>query len=125
VHTWDRTRDGERSFRLDRMHSAKVLDERFEPRPGLEAGMLQDVRVARVLYDPEVAPWRVERGASPLARGYALEELAFGGTDWLVGEVLSHRGHAEVLEPDDLRREVARRAKKLQGALRKKPARAR
>src|SRR5439155_19051985 len=26
VHTWDRTRDGERSFRLDRMRDAKLLD---------------------------------------------------------------------------------------------------
>jgi predicted DNA-binding transcriptional regulator YafY len=124
VHTWDRTRDGERSFRLDRMHSAKLLSERFEPRAGLEAGMLQDVRVARVLYDPEVARWRIERGATPLARGYALEDLAVGGSDWLVGEVLSHRGHAEVLEPADLRREVAARTRKLRTALRKKPARA-
>src|SRR5205823_8876113 len=33
VHTWDRTRDGERSFRLDRMHSAKLTGERFEDRP--------------------------------------------------------------------------------------------
>ncbi len=78
IHTWDRTRDGERSFRLDRMHTAKLLDERFEPRPGLEARMLQDVHIARVLFDPEAALWRLERGAAPLARGYALEDLAFG-----------------------------------------------
>jgi hypothetical protein len=41
-----------------------------------------------------------------------------------VGEILSYRGEAEVLEPADLRREVLRRAKRLK-SLAKKPARAR
>jgi proteasome accessory factor BC len=124
VHSWDRTRDAQRSFRLDRMRRAELLKETFEPRPGLEPRKLRDVRVARVLFDPEVARWRIERGALPLARGYALEEIGVGGTDWFVGEILSHRGFAEVLEPEDLRREVAARAKKLKTALAKKPARA-
>ena len=124
VHSWDRTRDAQRSFRLDRMRGAKLLKETFDPRPGLEPRKLRDVRVARVLFDPEVARWRIERGALPLARGYALEEVGVGGTDWLVGEILSHRGFAEVLEPEDLRNEVAARAKKLKAALAKKPARA-
>ena len=78
-----------------------------------------------MLFDPEVARWRIERGALPLARGYALEEIGVGGTDWLVGEILSHRGYAEVLEPADLRQEVAARAKKLKAVLAKRPARAR
>jgi proteasome accessory factor C len=124
VHSWDRTKDGQKSFRLDRMHRAGLLDERFEARPDLEPEKLRDARLARVLFDPEVARWRVERGAQPLAKGYALESMAVGTTDWLVGEILSHRGHAEVLEPEDLRREVAARAKKLRG-LARKPARAR
>jgi proteasome accessory factor BC len=124
VHSWDRTRDAQRSFRLDRMRRAELLKETFDPRPGLEPRKLRDVRVARVLFDPEVARWRIERGALPLARGYALEEVGVGGTDWFVGEILSHRGFAEVLEPEDLRREVASRAKKLKAALAKKPARA-
>src|ERR687883_1087550 len=36
VHTWDRTSDGERTFRLDRMRNAKLHDDRFEPRPGFD-----------------------------------------------------------------------------------------
>ena len=55
VHSWDRTRDAQRSFRLDRMRGAKLLKETFDPRPGLEPRKLRDVRVARVLFDPEVA----------------------------------------------------------------------
>src|SRR5213076_969198 len=49
VHTWDRTRDGERSFRLDRMREAKLLSEQFEPREGFEPSRLRDARTARVL----------------------------------------------------------------------------
>ena len=125
VHSWDRTKDGQRSFRLDRMRGATILDETFEARPGLELRKLRDVTIARVLFDPEVARWRLERGAVPLQKGYALEELGVGGSDWLVGEILSHRGFAEVLEPQNLRAAVAARAKKLRGALAKRPARAR
>jgi proteasome accessory factor BC len=125
VHSWDRTRDAQRSFRLDRMRRAELLEEEFDPRPGLEPAKLRDLRIARVLFDPEVARWRIERGALPLARGYALEEIGVGGTDWFVGEILSHRGFAEVLEPADLRREVTARAKKLKRVLAKRPARAR
>ena len=36
VHAWDPDKDDTRSFRLDRIRSATVLDESFEPRPGIE-----------------------------------------------------------------------------------------
>ena len=36
VHSWDLERDDPRSFRLDRIKSATVLDESFEPREGIE-----------------------------------------------------------------------------------------
>src|SRR3954471_46243 len=72
VHTWDRTRDGERSFRLDRMREAKLLGERFELRDGFEPSRLRDARSARVVYTEEVARWAVERGARPLTDGSAV-----------------------------------------------------
>src|SRR5207244_396025 len=53
VHTWDRTSDGARSFRLDRMRSAKLTRERFEPREGFEPTRLRDARTAKILYDAE------------------------------------------------------------------------
>ena len=117
VHSWDRTRDLQRSFRLDRMRSVRLLDETFQPRPDLEPEKLSDLRTARVLFDAEIAPWRIERGARPLADGTALEELRFGSEDWLVGEILSHRGLAVVLEPSDLRDRVRDRARELKRAL--------
>jgi predicted DNA-binding transcriptional regulator YafY len=125
VHSWDRTRDAQRSFRLDRMRRAELLEESFEPRGEVVPQKLRDVSTARVLFSPVVGRWRVERGAHPLAKGYALEEVRFGSLDWLVGEILSYRGEAEVLEPVELRREVLQRAKRLKSLLGKKPARAR
>jgi len=125
VHSWDRTRDAQRSFRLDRMRRAELLEESFEPRVEVVPQKLRDVSTARVLFSPVVGRWRVERGAQPLAKGYALEEVRFGSLDWLVGEILSYRGEAEVLEPVELRREVLQRAERLKSLLGKKPARAR
>ena len=56
VHTWDRSRDGERSFRLDRMRSARLTDEAFEPRADFEPERLSDAAVsARVWSSKEVA----------------------------------------------------------------------
>jgi predicted DNA-binding transcriptional regulator YafY len=117
VHSWDRSREAQRSFRLDRIRSAELKDEAFEQRAGLEPVKLRDVRTARVLFSPQVARWRIERGATPLARHYAVEDIPVGGSDWLVGEILFYRGEAEVLEPADLRREVHDRARKLQKEL--------
>jgi proteasome accessory factor BC len=113
VHTWDRTRGDVRSFRLDRMRSATLGSEKFEPREGFEPDRLRDARVARIHYSKQVARWEVERGAQQLRDGSATAEQKVGGTEWLVGEILRFRGEAVVLEPPDLRRSVARRAREL------------
>ncbi|MDQ3890202.1 MAG: WYL domain-containing protein [Actinomycetota bacterium] len=118
VHTWDRTRNAERSFRLDRMRSARVLGEHFEPRPGFDPRELRDARAVRIWFSPAIARWRLERGsARRLTDGAALEEAPVGSTDWLVGEILAHRGEAVVLAPADLREYVAARAGELRGEL--------
>jgi proteasome accessory factor C len=118
VHTWDRTREGERSFRLDRMRSARLLEEAFEPRQGFEPRGLRDARPVQIWYSPEVARWRLERGTARLLKdGSAVEEVAVGGEEWLIGEVLSFRGEAVVREPDELRARIADRARALQTEL--------
>jgi proteasome accessory factor C len=117
VHTWDRTRDGERSFRLDRMRDAKLLGEGFEPREGFEPTRLRDARTARVLYTEDVARWALERGARPLADGTAIADLPVGSAEWLESEIFSFRGHAVVLEPEDLRTHIRDRAKELAAEL--------
>jgi predicted DNA-binding transcriptional regulator YafY len=113
VHTWDRTSDGPRSFRLDRMRSAKVTRERFEPREGFEPTRLRDARTATLLYDAAIARWAIERGGRLLADGTAVRDVPAGSDEWLESEVLSLRGEAVLLEPDELRHSVAARAKTL------------
>jgi proteasome accessory factor C len=114
VHTWDRTRDGERSFRLDRMRSARLQRGHFEPREGFDPHEFRDARPARIWYSPEIARWELEKGARRLADGSAVAERPVGSPEWLVGEILSYRGEAVVLEPPELRREIAERAKAVQ-----------
>jgi proteasome accessory factor C len=113
VHTWDRTRDAQRSFRLDRMRSARATGETFESREGFEPVRLRDARVARIVYSKDVARWEVERGAEELVDGTALMEQKVGSPEWLVSEILRFLGEAVVVEPEDLRKLVASRAKGL------------
>jgi predicted DNA-binding transcriptional regulator YafY len=113
VHTWDRTSGAERSFRLDRMRSAKLTRERFEAREGFEPTRLRDARTARVLYREEVARWAVERGARRLVDRTALRELPVGSDEWLESEILALRGDAILLEPAELRSRIAARARAL------------
>jgi proteasome accessory factor C len=123
VHTWDRTSDGERTFRLDRMRNARLTGEHFEPREGFEPHPFARARNARILYSERVARWEVEKGAQALASGKAVREARVG-SDWLVSEIFFHRGEAVVLEPEDLRRLVAERARTLAAGLATPAARA-
>jgi proteasome accessory factor BC len=113
VHTWDRTSDGERSFRLDRMRSAKLLREKFEPREGFEPTRLRGARTARVLYTPQIARYEIERGARRLVGGGATREIPVGSDEWLESDILSKRGEAIVLEPAELRSRIGARAREL------------
>jgi proteasome accessory factor C len=115
VHTWDRAGDGPRTFRLDRIKGARLLDETFDPRPDYDPQAFRDAGTARVRYTGgEPARRAVERwGATLLRDGSAVAELKFGSKEWIVGEVLAWRGDAVVIEPADLRRELRDRAKTL------------
>jgi proteasome accessory factor C len=112
LHAFDPKNEASRSFRLDRIRSAKKLRERFERRPEFDPQRFGGTQTVRIWYSPEVARWEVERGATPLADGSAVREIP-AGEDWLVGEILSYRGEAAVLEPAGLRKRVATRAKEL------------
>ena len=122
VHTWDTERDQPRSYRLDRMRRAKVLRKSFTPREGFDPSELHSATTARIWYSPNVARWEIEKGARPLVDGAAIADKSVGSADWLVGEVVSYRGDAIVLEPQELRALVAHRARELAQELR--PARA-
>jgi proteasome accessory factor BC len=118
IHTWDRTSGGERSFRLDRMRSARITDDVFDPRDGFDPHFLEDALQVRVRYGKPIARYRVERGATRLTDGSALATLRVGTRDWLVSEILADRGEAVVLEPADVRPAIAKRAAQLVKELR-------
>ena len=89
VHTWDRTADGPRTYRLDRMRSARLTRTRFERREGFDPNYLQRPRIARVLHSPAIARWKLERGARSLTDKSAVAELAYKTEEWLLSEVLA------------------------------------
>jgi proteasome accessory factor C len=123
VHTWDLSVDGARTFRLDRMRSARLTDVEFEPRDGFDPSYLRNPRVARLLHSPTVARWKLERGARPLTDGSAVADVPFKTEEWLLSEVLADRGETTVLEPQRLRDVVAKRARRLQRELGRVPSR--
>jgi predicted DNA-binding transcriptional regulator YafY len=126
VHVWDPDKDDTRSFRLDRIRSATVLDESFEPRPGIEpdihgwprTGEVADSRIARLWMTPERARWAREdkRVVEELEDGAVVIELPFAGHEYLAREILKEAGEAVVLEPDDARQSVLEAAEALAGA---------
>jgi proteasome accessory factor C len=128
VHSFDPSRDASRSFRLDRIKSADVTDEEFEPREGMEpdvsgwpsTGEVPDARTARVWISPERARWARETRnvVEELKDGALVVELPYAGTDYLAREILKEAGDAAVLEPDEARQAVLESAEHLAGLTR-------
>ena len=125
VHTWDRTVDGPRTYRLDRMRSAKLTREGFEPRVGFDPNYLAEPAVAHLWHGPPIARWKLERGARALTDKSAIADVTFKTEEWLLSEVLADRGETVVLEPAAMRRAVAARAQSLQSELGLNPRRKR
>ena len=128
VHSFDPAKEQSRSFRLDRIKSVQVLDETYEPRPGIEppvdgwarTGVVPESRPVRVWISPERARWAREdkRVIDELADGAVVVELFSGSDEWLAGEILKEAGDAAVLEPEDARAAVLHAAEALAGAVR-------
>jgi proteasome accessory factor C len=128
VASFDPARDDVRHFRLDRIRSAELTEQRFTRRPEVDpaadvdgwprTGEVTASRIARVWFSPERARWaREERRVNQeLADGSVIVELPFKGVDWLVREVLAEAGDAAVLEPADAREAVLAAVGRLQAA---------
>ncbi len=128
VHSFDPAKEQSRSFRLDRIKSVQVLDETYDPRPGIEppvdgwarTGVVPESRPVRVWISPDRARWAKEdkRVIDELADGAVIVELFSGSDEWLAGEILKEAGDAAVLEPEDARAAVLHAAESLAGAVR-------
>jgi predicted DNA-binding transcriptional regulator YafY len=128
VASFDPARDSVRHFRLDRIKSATVAEEKFEPRPDVDpaadvdgwprTGEVPSSRRARIWISPERARWaREERSVvEDLKDGAVIVELGFAGQDWLVREVLKEAGDAVVLAPEDARVAVLAAAEGIRAA---------
>ncbi|HWF36674.1 MAG TPA: WYL domain-containing protein [Solirubrobacteraceae bacterium] len=127
VASYDPARESVRHFRLDRIKSASVSAESFEPRHDVDpaadvdgwprTGEVPASRRARVWISADRARWAREerRVAQELGDGAVVVELGFAGVDWLVREVLKEAGDAVVLEPPDARQAVLNLAEAVAG----------
>ena len=125
VHTWDRSVDGPRTYRLDRMRSARLTAEKFEPRVAFDPNYLFEPAMARLWHAPPIARWKLERGARALTDKSAVSDVTFKTEEWLLSEVLADRGETVVIQPTAMRRAVAARAQALQSELGLSPRRKR
>jgi proteasome accessory factor BC len=129
VHSFDLEKDKPRSYRLDRIREATVLDESFEPRPGIEpdvhgwlsTGEVPSSEKARIWVSPERARWEREdhRVVDELADGAVIVERTYASHKWLARELLKAAGDAVVLEPDEARLAVLETAEQLAGAVKR------
>lgn len=111
--------DRVKSFRLDRMESVEQTTDRYEvPTTFSVDEFLDDRKVLRtgeprrmrVRYSPRIARWIAEReGVEAAADGSLTMEHPLLDVQWGVRHVLQYGPDAEVLEPSEVRDEVARR----------------
>lgn len=130
VVAWDRDQDAERMFRADRMRSAVLTDQTFEPR-GLEGAdrplytkTEQDVPVRLRLEPPArwVAEYYVVEDVHELGGGSLEVTLPAKDLAWLAKLILRLGGEARVISPPDLRDAVRDMAERTLKPYRRAPA---
>lgn len=120
------TGGGLRVFRLDRMERLEVRDESYRMPAGFAVdSLLRDDRLFRaerprtliVRYSSRIARWIAEReGCRIDADGSLTVHHPLADADWAVRHVLQYGPDAEILEPPDVRTEIARRLGLMLGA---------
>ncbi|MEO8448426.1 MAG: WYL domain-containing protein [Gemmatimonadota bacterium] len=111
--------DGIKVYRVDRIVSHEMLDERYEMPESFEpADLFQNGRAfaatvaerVRIRFAPKAARWVAEREGKPLeADGTFVQELPLADLDWLVRYVMQYGAEAQVLEPEAARSAVRER----------------
>ncbi len=122
LNAYCRRARGARLFRLERILSARILEEHFAVREGVELKTeYEDIDPrgyaasrALVRFSPEVARWMEDRPELDLVEehedGSADYALYYTDPGWAARRVMRYLGEAVVLEPAELRREIHRRA---------------
>jgi proteasome accessory factor BC len=130
VVAYCRRAEDRRTFRLDRLRSAVLLEERFPRRPEISASgpylpwgsHPQEgptvAQSASVWCAPSLARWMLEkhRSRERFSDGSVLVEIPYASEEWLVKELLKYQGEAVLFEPVALRRTVAELAEEVLGA---------
>ncbi|MBD5130460.1 MAG: YafY family transcriptional regulator [Ruminococcaceae bacterium] len=121
---WCRERQDWRMFKLTRMLDLETLEEEFPPRPVPNPvppveRVYPDALQAAVRFAPETR-WRLidEYGPQSFSQepdGSLLFRRGFPDREEVLRWVLSFQEQAELLEPEDLRQELAARLKKICG----------
>ena len=119
VLAWCESAEGIRTFRFDRIEGAAQLDEHYDiPATFSIDEHLSDRKVLhldqparmRVRYSPRIARWIAEReGVEVDADGSLTLEHPLADMQWGVRHVLQYGPDAEVVEPAEVRVEIARR----------------
>jgi proteasome accessory factor BC len=129
VVAWCRRAEDQRTFRLDRVRSAALLDEHFARRPEIAtSGPYMPwgahpqpgetvAQSASVWCNPGLARWMLEkhRSRERFADGSVLVEIPYASEEWLVKELIKYQGDAVLFEPVALRRTVADLAEEVLG----------
>lgn len=122
---WCRSAGDWRTFRVDRVRSAKGTGERFDPRrmPEGEAGAAAALRAfasdglptATLRFAPterfDEREWPGGRVAETGDDGTVLVEVPYAGNDWLARRVVARLGTVEAVAPAEMRARVAELAR--------------
>ncbi len=132
-----RRAEDQRTFRLDRVRSATVTDERFTRRPSITASgpylpygpgpdRSPTAQSASVWCSADLARWMIEEHPSWERHpdGSVLVEIPYSSEEWLVKEIIKHQGEAVLFEPVALRRTISEMAGRVLDGYAASPARA-
>lgn len=125
VSAWCRSAGGWRTFRLDRIRSAKATGERApgpSARPqapatvaGPHAFAADGLPIATLRFAPDEPfderEWPGGRVASTEADGSLVAEVPYAGNSWVARRVVARLGAVEVVAPTELRSAVAAMAR--------------
>lgn len=124
VTAWCRTASGYRTFRLDRIVSAELVPESFEPREvsgGCTAFSAEGLPFATLRFAPGTAvsdrEWPGIRGLEQAPDGSTIAQVPYGGTSWIARMVMARLGRVEVISPAEVRDAVRALASETLGDL--------